>query len=290
MKTNVLTLAITLTLGIILAGSMLMPVITDAQTNIGPAATMTNEKPAGANYNYTLWDGADISFEYSSTESSSTYTINDETFSLISSEQRIILASNDFATRSGGNSELFILNSQFVGSTTQYNNSDFSFVIENKEYTLEIGGQTYTGHVDWLVYASDDGNAGLIQLKTPSAPFYTSNANDLVILGNIYTTGDNDTFYSYYKGQLTVNEAYADESSVTITKTEVSGYTDIYSTTISVNVGDESFTPFFILAPEKATGHEASGAAYSLLGAIPIIVIIGLVLAATAAIVVKRND
>lgn len=266
-----------------------MPVIKDAQTDIGPTATVTNEKIAGANYNYAIWGGENITFEYESTETTATYTINGEAFNLLSSEQRIILASNDFAARSGGNDTVYVLNSQYVASTTQFNNTDFTFEIVDKQYTLTVGADTYTGTVDWLVYAADDGDANLIQLKSPTSPFYTSNANDIIVLGNIYTTGENDTFYSYYKGQLTVNEAYADESNITITKTDVSGYTDIYATTVSLNIDDESFTPFFILAPENVSGHEASGAAYSLIGVLPVLVIVALLVVAIG-VVARRND
>lgn len=289
-KTNLLTLVVTLTVGIILAGSLMMPVIADAQLTAGPATTLTNEKYASENYKYNIWDGSDIVLEYTPSPDISTpgiFTVNGESVTLLGISQRIVLASNDFASRSGGTA-VSVLNSQFVESTTQLGNTAFTYTITNKEYTLELGNNTYTGTVDWLVYATDDGDANLVQLKDTNA-FYTSYQDKIVVLGNIYTTGDNDTFYSYFGGDLTVNAAYADESSVDLTKVRKDGYTDIYNTTITVNVGDESFTPFFILAPEVVNGHEAD-ATFSLLGVLPILVIIGLVLAGMSAIFVRTRD
>lgn len=295
MKTNILTLAITLALGVILAGSLLVPIIEDTQTNIGPSVTLDNAAYPVENYKYTIWDGSDITLSYVASPDISTagvYSVNGEAVTLQGTAQRIIIASNDFASRSGG-TVVPVLNTQYVESTAQLGNAAFTFTVVDKAYTLEItsGGttNTYTGVVDWLVYATEDGTAGLIQSLYTTSPFYTSNTDDIIVLGNIYTTGDNDTFYSYYKGQLTVNEAYADESSVSITKTAVSGYTDIYNTQIEVNVGDETFSPFFILIPEKVTGHEISDYD-ALLGAIPVLVIVGLVLVGVGAIFVKRND
>ena len=288
---NLLTLAITLTVGIILAGSLLMPVISDAQLTAGSATTLTNEKYATENYKYTIWDGSDIVLAYTPSPDINTpgvYTVDGEQVTLLGISQRIIIASNDFASRAGGTA-VSVLNSQFVDSAVQLGNTAFTFTIEDKAYTLELGSNTYTGTVDWLVYATDDGSANLIQVKDVSSPFYTSYKDKIVVLGNIYTTGDNDTFYSYFNGDLTVNSAYADNSSVDLTKTRIDGYTDIYDTTITVNVGDESFTPYFILAPETVNGHEAD-ATFSLLGVLPILVIIGLLVAAMGAIYSKRDD
>lgn len=284
---NIMQIMIVALVGaIILVG--FVPVIGATQENVGEPAEVINEKYAGVNYLYSIWDGSDMTFNYTSTDDSATYTINGETFTLGSSEQRIIIASNDFACRSGGNQVINVLNSQYVSVTTQFNNTDFSFVIVDKEYTLTLGSNEYTGTVDWLVYANDNGTSGLVQIKNYTSPFYTSNTNDIIVLGNIYTTGDNDTFYSYYDGKLTVNETYADESSVSITKTLVDGYTDIYNTTITVTVGDETFNPFFILAPEKVSGHSATGAMYDVYGLIPLIVAVGLLMFVITAILIRR--
>ena len=277
-------------IGVILLVTVVSPIVADGQTTSGTAAEVTNPKPAGANYDYKIWDGSDITFGFTSTDAGGTYTINGEPFALLSSEQRIILASNDFAARSGGNETVFVLNSQYIGSDTQFSNADFTYTITNKQYTLELGGSTYTGSVDWLVYATTDGNAGLIQCRNINEPFYTSTTNNIIVLGNIYTTGDNDTFYSYYNGDLSVNEAYADESSIAINKTLVDGYTDIYNTTVAVNIGDETFTPYFILIPETVTGHAASGAVYSMLGVIPIVIAIGIVMAIVGMAIVNRYE
>lgn len=290
MKTNILTLAITLTLGIILAGSLLVPVIEDTQTNIGPEVTLNNTV-RNPNLNYNMWDGSDITISFTVSGTTGTYSINGEaqTTILTSNAQRIVFASNDVCARVGGSSAPGTLNVQHIGDTSG-NTYSFTYVIENGEYTFtQLNHDPITGKVDWLIYAADEGDYNAGTISTPTSPFYTTDADKLVILGNVYTTGDNDTFYAYYDGELTVNEDYADNSSVTINKTIADGYTDIYDTTVTVNVGDESFTPYFILAPKTVTGHEVSDVD-ALLGAIPVLVIIGLVLAGVGAIFVKNRD
>lgn len=285
MNNKLIPIVLTLVVGIILAGSVLMPVLNDAQTTLGNPATINNTIKTDSP-EYTIWDGSDIEFEYST--STTEYTINGVTYSYAADTQRILIASNDFACRNGGTLASPVIVSQYVTLDSQLT-KPFTFTVADKEYTLELDGNTYTGNVDWLVYACDEGNANLGQVPQ-NTTIYTSNSNGMIVLGNIYTTGDNDTFYSYYDGDLTVNSAYADSSSIDITKTLADGYTDIYQTAITVNVGDESFTPFFILIPKTVEGHAAAGATYSLVGAIPVMVIVALLMAAVGAIALRRND
>ena len=274
-----------LVLGAILVGGLLIPTVEGIQTNVGDSVKLNNpikiDSPP-----YEIWGGEDITLAYDN--STGTYTVNGVSQSWGADTQRIIIASNDFAARNGGVLPDYQLQTQYVTLTTQVINKSFEFEIINKEYTLTLDGNEYTGDVDWLVYAMDNGSANLGQLtQAGTAGFYTSTTDDIIVLGNIYTTGDNDTFYSYYKGELTVNSTYADVSSVDITKTLKSGYTDIYDTTITVNVGEESFTPYYILAPKTVSGHETAGTYYVMFGVISLLGIIMLVVVAANAIRVK---
>lgn len=285
---NILTLAITLTLGVILAGSLLMPVIADAQENAGAETELTNT--VRGSYTYNIWDGEDVTFEFVK-GNPNTFAVNGDTVT-ITSTQQILIASNFFSMRTGGLPANPGINYQYLGVTAGAEDT-LTYAIANGEYTLTIGSTVLTGTLDWMVYAVADGEtgtSGLGQLTTPTNAFYTSKADNIVVLGNVYTTGDNDTYFAYYNGELTVNEDYADSSKVNIVRSVANGYTNIYNTTLAVTVGDESFTPYQILAPIKVTGNEADNALISLYGAIPIMVIISLVLLGVGAIYTKRND
>lgn len=266
---NMLGILMGLVIGVILIGSLLAPTIEGIQQTAGDDATLNNQIKLDSP-KYEIWDGADITLAYDNT--SGTYSVDGVSQSWGADTQRIIIASNDFAARNGGALPNYQLQTQYVTLTSQLVNQSFEFEVVNKEYSLTLGSNEYTGKVDWLVYAKNDGSSNLGQLtQTGTTGFFTSIHDDVIVLGNIYTTGENDTFYSYYKGELTVNETYADVSSVDIGKTLKDGYTDIYDTTITVKVGDETFTPYYILAPITVEGHETSGAAYSMYGAIIIL-------------------
>lgn len=282
------TVIVSAILGVILLVTVVAPIVSDGQTTTGDPATVTNVMNT-TTPKYTIWDGSDITIEYDATDK--TYSVNGVANSFASTTQRILVASNDFACRNGGSADNPQILTQYVNLTSQIAHSSFTFEVVNKEYTFTVSDvDPYTGTLDWMVYAEDTGTANLGQVNQNAGPWYTSNNDKLIVLGNIYTTGENDTFYSYYDGELTVNDEYADVSNVEVSKTLAEGYTDIYETTITVNVGEESFTPYFILTPITVTGHEASGAVYSMLGVIPIVIAIGIVLGVVGMAVVNRYE
>lgn len=270
---------ISIVVAVIVACAVLIPVTTTTQATVNPT-TVENEIPPGVNYKYAVWNGEDITFKMENSASTPIYTVNGVELNLPSTEQRIIIASNDFACRTAGANLPVVLNSFYVDLTYQEVARDFTFSVVNGEYTLNIHDNTYTGICEWIVYATPgEATVDLYRLPADSTTFYTSNEDDMIVLGNIYN-GTNATFYSYFDGELTVNPTYADNSSVTITKTLVEGYTDIYDTAISVNIDGESFTPqpTFILIPHIVHGHEAGGIMFTLLGVIPVFVVLGILL------------
>lgn len=286
MNMKIVGISVAVLVSLVVLAGVLMPVLDDAQTNLGDPISVTNGIKTDSP-KYTVWDGSDIVLAYDPV--TTTYTVNGDAMTFSANTQRIIIASNDFAARNGGTSDSPQLQSQYVDLNDQLINKAFTLTVTDKAYALTLNGVDYTGSMDWLVYANDDGTANLGQIPQGNT-FYTSNKNDVIVLGNIYTTGDNDTFYSYYMGDLTVNSTYADSSSVTINKTLASGYTDIYTTTISVNIGDETFTPYYVITPITVEGHESSGASYDLLGVIPLLVIVAILLGVVALIVRSRLD
>lgn len=263
-----------------LIGSLLLasfvPMIVSEQTNIGPVVELEQDYNATAfNPEYNIWDGEDVVIG----SDGSTLTVDGDAVTL-SHTQRMIIASDVFACRTGGTSDNISLNYQYLGGNSGYGGA-FNLTVSDGDYTLTYGSnQTKTGTLGWLVYVvPDEGNAQLVQ-PTSVNSFITSTSSDIIVLGSAYTSGDNDTFYSYYKGDLTVNPEFEDTSSIAINKTLKDGYTDIYDTNVVVTVGDETFTPWFILTPKMVEGHLASGPMYSIFGLLPLIAGVGLLMGA----------
>lgn len=281
-NTRIIGIAMSIVVGVILLGNLLVPVIKDAQETAGPVATYQNSFTTGFQLDYIVWSGEEVHMTYDGT-----LTINDRVIPL-SSVQRIIFASNAISARTGGAPGAEVVNLQYLEWDT-VSSTNFTLDVVDGEYTFKHGVNTYTGSIDWMVYAKGQA-IGKIIAPTNSGRFLVSTNDDDIILGNIYVTGANDTFYSYYNGELTVNDAYADDSEVILNKTLVPGTTDVYVCELSVRVGNETFVPNYVLVDKDISGHYAKGASYEIYGIIPLIIIVALLVFAIGAVVHKRND
>lgn len=113
---------------------------------------------------------------------------------------------------------------------------------------------------------------------------------DVVLCGS-YTTGEIDTGYTYYKG---VAKTYT--SGITAEYTPDyelrNGTYDLYDVDIKFTVSDgastEEFNPYKALVPYKVTGHADNGASINLLGVIPVIVILALLSMAVFGLIRSR--
>lgn len=282
MRTNVLTLVITLTLGIILAGSLLMPVISDAQRTAGEEVHYDNIQ---SGYNYRLTEKNEA-VTVAITGSGGDIYYNGE----IITDSGFCVYSDSVSIRADSINRFL-----YVSTPTQALEfrvswaSNYTFIYSNGICTItNVGTSTVleTAPYTWLYVPDDSGEWVTV---TGSSTHYVNSINDIICNG-YYSTGENDTGYTVRNGVATVSDSTY-TAGLEYTLTPVAGTTDVYTVaTFKVLVDDESFTPWFMLIQRDIVGHEASGAAYALYGAIPVLVIIGLVLAATAAIVVKRND
>lgn len=135
---------------------------------------------------------------------------------------------------------------------------------------------------------SDDNLAMLIDMGARyTEKSLISSVDDIIIYG-YYESGENDTNYSYVDGKLTVEEDFTSSISYDLTLKE--GTTDIYGINeFSINIGGESFTPYYALVPLYVDGHADSGSAYDVLKIIIPLMIIAIIAASIALIVTRRD-
>lgn len=280
MKTNILTLAITLTLGVILAGSLLMPVISDAQKEVAEKVTYTNES---AEY-LSLSDG-DVDI----TLNSGVLTINDAAYTTSSSDV-IIFLSDYFALYNNGTNyyATYLNQNSGVRNVVAVDISVVSNVLTASVTYDNSATQTAEDiNLKFSFYVDPNGNYA--RFTSSAIQPYVTKMSDVVAGGSFYT-GTNKTYYWYYEGEAGgYSDDYTYDFNATLTLVE--GTYDIYTiSNCKMSIDNEEFTPYHMIVKKEVSGTAEKGAAYSLFGAIPIIVIIGLVLAATAAIFSKRED
>lgn len=291
MKNNILALVITLTVGIILAGSLLMPVISEAQRGY-ETETFTNPSSYGAEY----VTAATITLE------SGTLKYNDAAYTVGNSKIPMIVADN--------------LNFQINASSTGSNNIIYcdadgpvrSDNIKALDLTLADGSieLTYTD-------ANDVEETTTIPCSWAYVITTTTGVRDYTIYNlygsskNVYYNSIKDYHANGYtmsgdtiESVVSVSEGAAilnDEAATLQVSgfTEVSGYNEVYSGTISYNTGisvtdgETTVYPWFVVLPTTVTGYVEPDKAMDILSVIPVLIIASLVVVASSVIILRRD-
>lgn len=295
MKTNILTLAITLTVGIILVGSLMMPVLEDSKEKdtielaSGTYTYHATTKMEGQIYSlndsgYLLYDGESIgnsaihiaSDKFRVMYYNGTLTLYDASLtSNIGIKSLTINTDGTYeAVKSDDNTTLTFDDALewFAGPTSK---TDSDYVVALMPYftgklneTAEIYGASYAS----LTYGTDT-LANSKNLMT-----FKGSINDLKANGYIRSTSENKWISAESTAKISAtNEGdgvYA--GSGMVAELTAGDYSNDATTAIAL------YTP----ATYKVTADSTMN---SLLGVLPILVIVALVLAATSAIIIRRD-
>ena len=293
MKTNLLTLVVTLTVGIILAGSLLMPVISEATTT---ERTLTNE---GVYYIQSDNETHTLEFDHG------VYTIDGEVVSIPITEQYTFLATDSAIFRSYGQSI------QIRGSVSITADS-CSLTIANGEIngTYTSGDTTDALALEYTSYVLATNSTEDRVMKS-----YTSNAylkGDSVVSGRgvtgLWIDENHTTRYMYILIDGTIDDGLTATvygrtdftvSDLEFNVTPTEGYEDCYtfgSITFNVTHTSGTVTPVTytaIIVPTSVTAElsqHLSSAEIAIMNAIPVMIIVALVLMAVGALYLKRDD
>lgn len=297
MKNKLIPIVMTLVVGIILAGSVLIPVLRDAQNNTSDI--ITNET-SGLPFKL---DGND-DYEVVTAPSASDWTLNGEKYNFNTVSDTFIITDQCRVVKNGGYLQLFdatgIRISNLATSTNKFvitydaSEKEFSVVTYPSYDEGETAANTYTYTVANILYFIPGGDYGAI--NTGGDPDVTYYVNDLsqVIAGGAYTTGDLDTAYFAEGTTVYVGDADYTASGEAVTS-KYNGYTDAivgssYTITVTDGEASETFTPYTVFVPLKITAHTSEqNGMIALYGAIPIMVIIALLMVAVG-VVARRNE
>lgn len=292
-----------LVIAVVLLSSVLVPVISSTLVTAGDEVTLTNNTAIVLR---EIEDGDVLKCErtkLTETTQSDVWTLNDEIITSLSGTSitwntgimsdavymQINGASNSAAgtfydvTRATPSTQYFgAPPSAEIGSTTAT-----TFTFSNGEVVVVFGENTMlTKPYTWgyVVCPNEDGE---YSAAVSGGTGMVTNTNEITLCG-AYTSGENDTMYTYHNGTSYVsNTDYTIDVSI---ETEIhDGTTDIYDATVSVDIGDETFTPYRILVPYEVSGHADSGAMYSLLNIIPLLVTVGILMGIVTAVFVRRE-
>lgn len=281
MNNKLITLVLTLVVGIILTASILVPVINDASTKDVSSANR---------YTYRMSELGDSSMTLSYDETDKAL-INGEHPVVANAEGTVqtilcVITNNAAIVSYGiqwyyyfvdtdGNYRYFNTNHALLTSTTA--------TFENGVATITYDGTGYTFDYDWVYFPDPD---GVYVYTKPTYGAYV-NADDQVISfsvgasNNGVSIGTVDGLTCQYHATDGTKDTDTFEPAITVADAEMG------LSTIKEIV---SATPEDIIIPyEYQYKAEASGGVYSLYQAIPVLIIISLLLAAVGIVVRGRN-
>lgn len=309
MKTNLLALIISLVVGIILAGSMLMPVINDATE-----VEKTFDNRTNALFQVEKLDeNSDYTFEWSY-EDPTNATVNGETVGL---ENATVICSLDSFLLRYGNNATYGHYLQSVGGTlniivTENATADQGSItvtaIEGTITAVLVKGENTTTKT--ITYTEGYGIAskGDYVMKSPTQSAYMLTDSPIVAMG--LTTLDGSWANMF---QITgvieaveVTQVYPSPATYTISDVEIQAnevaeYIDLYKldaiTFVATNISDTTKTTDctynYFIVPATVTSERAqhlSPGEIAIMNALPVLIIVALVVMAARALYLKRDD
>lgn len=281
MNNKLIPLCITLVVGIILAGSVLMPVLNDATT--------TEKTFENTGYYYMTDVGADESYTYEFVSSpAKAWTVNGEALTFPEGAFNVIVTDEHFV-RSNGQIE-----SSSVASMT------VTVTAESITGTYTASGVDHD--IDWAV----DGFYGAVPTKdsfimtAPDATTYVNSDTEVIGFGISNLSGQYPIFHivgDMENVTITSPDSSITISNVAINKTAVDGFIDLYkfeSITFDATKGDNTaeITYNRVIVPTEVTAeltNHLTPGQIALISAIPVLVIVALLVVAVG-VVARRND
>ena len=282
---NLLTLVITLVVGIILAGSLLVPVITDAQHATSDKSTALNDN----NSSYIAETTDYVYFASSDTETINGKAISVDKYTQVITTDAGVLYKLDRADIytlfiPGENVKARItLGTSVPNITATVKNGVFTVSYGSNEYTANVtNAYAYTGDGEysesdrWPSFITNKGTSGLI---TVGDGFY-SPLNGIAIIDD-WTTGKG-TFNCYSNDWI--------ESSAPVTWDVVDNGDGSYTiSNIAIDSTDALDNTHRVLYQNEYWTYTPT-AVSNLLGAVPILVIVAILMVAVGAIAYRRAD
>lgn len=304
MGNKVIGVVLALTIGVIVLGSVLIPVLEDSERTIIPIT----EYNIGAGHTYREARSGDVihlvsTYDSETNSKTDVWTLNDKP---------VINPNTDFEW------DIFLASDVVWGQVnSQANASSGSFVVMESGTTRSYFGSlsslpryelTITFTEDTISWVSNSapvsGSASYTwayvfcsledgayrSSSVDASNFIMSDIDDYILCGT-YSTGELDTNYWYKDGEFVV---FSDgiTGNVDTNATLRNGTYDLYDVSATVTVTDastsETFSPYRALVPYEVHGHADSGAAISLLELLPFMVIVSILLMAVSIVVRSR--
>jgi len=281
---------------VILVGSLLVPIISEAQDD---QEVVYNNILAQSNYSRIVNDDLDDVNMVIVWDTATQVLTVDGSAITVSMYNNTMFVSDQGSVRfnkADGTSAMHI-----GGMTTVTLTGPVTATIASGVITVTCGVDSYTiTPIEWLFVPDGDGNYKNFQNNDPIKKFYVNGIDDIYFCGVISTQSIG--LFSGHGGSCTLWDVADDPSyDMTYTIERVQGYTDLYeftpssyavSTEAGTNTDLTPFAPYWLMVPIEITAHtDVNSSIIGLLGALPVVVIAAILIYAVRPVLLRgRND
>lgn len=290
MNNKLITLVLTLVIGIIVTGSVLMPVLDNAKEINNPHQDYSNVNANTVSYG-AIDNGTDFVYDGSS------FTINDVESSKTSS---VAFASDTC---------FMYFDSGSVPKLFYVDDSTYSRIQDITAFDIVVNNGSFSGTV-----TTSDGNTPIDYTYSTYALCPNSNGNYVLCDANFshdYTVKSIDQIWTLkYSGAnyyfSTIGDAIkvngVDAGTCTVDATAVEGMVTGYTVTVnktsdsdvSYSYNDTTYYPHYVIVPKSVSlelsGYENNATWLNLMSVIPVVVIVAIFMTAVGAIALRRAD
>lgn len=300
MKNKILVLAITLTVGVILVGSVLSPVISDSVKSFtdeyqnGPQSSSVNlaTYSTSADFDITMVKNGDT-WEITGIDvnplAGGSYMITDNLLVILS-------PANGYNIRGLNESQVFVALTPTDWNGVTTNVTSVSIDVTPTSITVSDADSAQSSYTFPSTYAIYSDLAGDRVICTSPKEIYTSGGSDIISLGLnntkfFWTTNGADSKAVYNATLLdTTLNCPLTEVSADVDKIEV-GVGGDYTVTAIYNGNSFDLPPQYVSVPKVLYQETEIGSDVApLLTTIPLIVIVALLVFAVAGIMIRRNE
>ncbi|MDY0413192.1 hypothetical protein [Methanothrix soehngenii] len=288
---RILTGIVGLAVCVILVGSLLVPVISEAQDDqevaynnvigVSNYSKIVDDDLDGVNM-VIVWDTATKLL----TVDGSALNVGNYGNTMFVSDQGSVRFS-----KADGTSTMYI-----GGMTAVTLTGPVTATIASGVITVACGEDSYTiTPIEWLFIPDEQGNHKSYHYISPTETIYVNSIDDIYFC-MLWTDAQSTGLFSGHGGSCTLWDVADDPSyDMTYTIERVQGYTDLYELVLSsyaVSTDDlTTFAPYYLMVPVEITAHtDVNSSIIGLLEVIPVLVIAGIIAYVAGTVLMGRRE
>lgn len=277
METNkLIAFSVGVVVAVLLLATLLIPVIEDA--NKDRTSTFYNAPFGGVNYSS---DDEDHTFTYVAGAASvdvdgTTYTLGASKYFIVTDYVAVLASSNGITLFNGATRLLY-----------NYTTTDVTLVLSDGTSTLTYGTSTDTQSYTWSYVVDSDGDHVLVSPVSSSTQIYCKSLSDLS--GNWWLSSSH--YYTLHGGAAAYDGAEATAAGTLADQSNTNGEVKYLEGQLTLSTEDTTYTPGWVLAPASVSYTDEFGRQMApILGAIPVIIIAAILVAAVGLIAYKGRE